>query len=179
MTTDLDHRIRRLVADTIEASPEAPTFDSLTIAPTIPRTAAGGGRRPGTARAVMAAALLVSVVALAVVVATHSDGSRSNAPGQGVLVPAHLEVHALATLTFDATEYRVPAGEVEITLVSDGGLHTLAFDEPRLAGFRLTATQGHPESATIDLAPGTYTIYCTLPGHREAGTEARLVVTAR
>jgi hypothetical protein len=88
-----------------------------------------------------------------------------------------VEIEALPTLNFDAKEYSVPAGIVEIIFRSAGGTHTLVIDDPRFEGFRLQST-GEPVSGTVELTPGTYTIADVIPGHRDAGEEARLVVTA-
>jgi plastocyanin len=35
---------------------------------------------------------------------------------------------------------------------------------------------GGAKSLTLNLTPGTYKFYCTVPGHRQAGMEGTLVV---
>jgi uncharacterized cupredoxin-like copper-binding protein len=36
--------------------------------------------------------------------------------------------------------------------------------------------QGGSKSLTLNLEPGTYKFYCTVPGHRQAGMEGTLTV---
>jgi hypothetical protein len=86
---------------------------------------------------------------------------------------ADLAVTALPSLSYQAQEFTVPAGIIEITLSSAGGTHTLVFDDPQFRGFELRVPLG-PIRGKIKLKPGTYTIYCSIPGHREAGEQATI-----
>jgi plastocyanin len=89
-----------------------------------------------------------------------------------------LEVDALPTLSFQAKTFNVPGGVNQIKYIDKGGTHTLVFDKNAQPGFELQVPQGL-SAAKVDLKPDTtYVIYCTIPGHRQAGMEADIVVGA-
>lgn len=90
-----------------------------------------------------------------------------------------IEVAAIQTATglgFDPASPTTAAGDVTFTYVNDTALmHTLVIEG--VDGFRLeVAAQGDEDEGTATLEPGTYTIFCDVPGHRDAGMEAELVV---
>ncbi len=87
-----------------------------------------------------------------------------------------LEVDALPNLKFQASNFDVPAGINLIKYIDKGGSHTLLFTEPELSYVNL-AVPGGPIESKAELVKGkTYTIYCSIPGHREAGMEATITV---
>ena len=107
------------------------------------------------------------------------EKKASAATGNGFVNPkgapvATLEIDALPALHFQATQFTVKAGIVDIHYVSEGGNHTLAFDDPRYASFLLMAPSG-PTTAKVLLKPGSYVVYCTIPGHRAAGMQATII----
>ena len=101
------------------------------------------------------------------------------AGGGGYVAPtgpavATVEIDALPQLRFQAKEFTTQAGVNEIKYVDKGGTHTLLFQEPELAGFKLQVAPD--DSGKVDLKPGTYTVYCDIPGHRAAGMQATITV---
>ena len=101
------------------------------------------------------------------------------AGGSGFVEPtgpavATVEVDALPTLKFQSNEFTTKAGINEMKYVDKGGTHTLVFAEPELAGFIVNVPP--TSSKKVDLKAGTYTIFCSIPGHRAAGMEATLTV---
>jgi plastocyanin len=120
------------------------------------------------ARTAAAATLLALPLA-----ACGGGGSTANAD----ISTADVKVHALDALKFDKTEYTAHAGDITIGYIDDGSLqHDLLIDGK--SGFKLTVNgQGQSRVGTVTLTPGTYTIYCDVPTHREAGMQATLTVT--
>jgi len=109
------------------------------------------------------------------------NGGEKKASGyQQPSGPAATTVEVVAqgsSLTFDPSSLTVPAGVVAITLVDGGGTHTLDFTAAKLAGFQLNVP-GKPQTLKANFAPGTYIYYCAIPGHRAAGMQGTLTVTA-
>lgn len=77
---------------------------------------------------------------------------------------------------FDPKNPQAPAGVDAIRLTSQGGMHTLVFAGGKVPNFKLEASSGKSDELKVDLKPGTYTFYCDIPGHREAGMEGTLTV---
>jgi plastocyanin len=92
---------------------------------------------------------------------------------------ATTEVVAEAGLTFNADNYDTIAGVNQIDYILGGGTHTLVFTDKEFAGFELEVSASQKkDSGKVELVAGqTYTIYCTIPGHRASGMEATITVS--
>lgn len=102
--------------------------------------------------------------------AKESGRVASDAKPSGVL---RVEAHEFALAPEDL---RAAAGTVSIEYVNAGAIpHTLVIDG--VNGIKLdVASKGDVDTGTVKLDPGTYTMYCDIPGHRQAGMEAPLTV---
>lgn len=89
-----------------------------------------------------------------------------------------LQLEASETeLAYNTTELSAKAGKVTIEFKNPAALeHNVVIEQngKELAGFEPIA-EGE-ESETAELKPGTYTFYCSVPGHRQAGMEGTLTV---
>jgi len=80
-------------------------------------------------------------------------------------------------IAFDTTELTSKPGEVTIDFDNPAALeHNVAIEQDgkELATTK-TITEGKA-SLSVDLAPGSYTFLCTVPGHAEAGMTGTLTV---
>lgn len=94
----------------------------------------------------------------------------------GAATTLKLEASATA-LAYDTTKLSAKAGKVTIDFKNPSALeHNVVIEQngKELAGFEPIAEGEESESA--ELKPGTYTFFCSVPGHREAGMEGTLTV---
>ena len=104
-----------------------------------------------------------------------ATGNKKPAGG-GASTTLHLEA-AETELAFNTTKLSAKAGKVTIDFKNPSALeHNVVIEQngKELSGFEPIA-EGE-ESETAELKPGTYTFFCSVPGHREAGMEGTLTV---
>lgn len=92
---------------------------------------------------------------------------------------AHTVPLVAREFSFEPSEVTAPSGEVVFSVHNDGeDEHTFVLEDG--ARRRLAEISSIPVGKTrdrrVELAPGSYTIFCAIPGHREAGMVARLRV---
>jgi plastocyanin len=105
-----------------------------------------------------------------------SQGSSKSTSGPQASTTLPLAADASA-LAFDQTELSAKAGKVTIDFNNPSPIpHNVVIEQngKELAGFEPIA-EGE-EEVSAELKAGTYTFFCSVPGHREAGMEGTLTV---
>jgi plastocyanin len=107
---------------------------------------------------------------------TPAAPAATGAPaGPATTVPLTAVPNAIA---YNTKTLSAKAGKVTITLTNSGALeHNVTIAQgSTVLGATPTFSAG-TKSVTLALKPGTYTFYCSVPGHRAAGMEGTLKVT--
>jgi len=106
-----------------------------------------------------------------------AESEKSGGEGGGGST-VELEADPGGGLAYTTTEASVEAGEVTIDFSNPQALtHDVAIEDANGETVGQTELIGQGEtSETVNLKPGTYTFYCTVPGHREQGMEGTLTV---
>jgi plastocyanin len=106
--------------------------------------------------------------------AEEGEAGKTEASGPGGTVKL---VASETDLAFDTTELSSKPGKVTIDFDNPSAIpHNVAIETE---GEELATTETFAEgeeSVSAELAPGTYTFLCTVPGHAEAGMEGTLTV---
>jgi plastocyanin len=89
-----------------------------------------------------------------------------------------LQANAEGELKYNTTSLTAKAGNVSIDFTNMASLaHNLTIESS--SGTQVGATptfQGGSKTLSVNLKPGTYKFFCTVPGHRQAGMEGTLTV---
>ncbi len=105
--------------------------------------------------------------------ATTSESSSTGGGGSSVSITAVSD----GSFAFEEDSAEAEAGEVTIEFENPASLpHDVQVEGPDgdLGGTDTISESS--TSATLELEPGDYTFYCSVPGHREGGMEGDLTV---
>src|SRR5262249_4729289 len=155
--------------------------------PTFPGTLAGE-------RVVIAISVVLVLAAMSAAVITASEpakagsqGASSSQPPSTVAAPSGPAAPA-STLKLAADPSGLPSYHTK-QLSAKAGRVTIAFTNAASLEHNVTIVQsstqlgatptfsGGTRMLTLNLKPGTYTFYCSVPGHRQSGMEGTLRVS--
>jgi len=110
--------------------------------------------------------------------ATPPPATTAPAGGGGGASTVDISTPPGSDLAFDQKDVSATAGNVTIDFDNKQPLQhdvAVADSSGKVLGQTDLVSSG-TANATVDLQAGTYTFYCTVPGHREAGMEGTLTV---
>jgi plastocyanin len=89
-----------------------------------------------------------------------------------------LAANPTGLLSYNTKQLSAKAGAVTIEMTNMSPLeHNVTVAQGSTVLGATPTFKGGPRSLTIALKPGTYTFYCSVPGHRQAGMEGTLSVS--
>jgi plastocyanin len=145
-------------------------------------------------KAVALLALMLAAVALvACGGSSSSSSSESTAPettsgqeseksegggGSGGTSAVQIEADPNGALAYTTESATAKAGKVTVDFANSSPVpHDVAIEDEAGETIGQTELISEGEDSTeVELKPGTYHFYCTVPGHREAGMEGTLTV---
>jgi plastocyanin len=103
-----------------------------------------------------------------------STATKSTKSGTGTVLPLQADK---SQLKFDTSALSAKPGKVTIKMENPSALqHNVAIEGHGVDVAGKIVGQGGTSTVTAKLKPGTYTFYCAVDGHRQAGMKGTLTV---
>jgi len=144
-------------------------------------------------RVFIAACLLLFVGMMSAVIVLARESKAAEAKGPETTSTATTTTSATTTTTTSAptsvpvseTEFKIAlpkttlaAGSYTFEVKNDGKIeHDLVIQGNGVDEKTPTIAPGKSATLNVDLKPGTYDVYCSVPGHKQAGMDLKLTVS--
>jgi uncharacterized cupredoxin-like copper-binding protein len=110
--------------------------------------------------------------------ATTGTPPPPSSPAAGKATKVALAADPGGQLAYDTKTLRAKAGTVSIVMANMSPVeHNVTLAEGSKPLGATPTFVGGSKTLTLKLKPGTYTFYCSVPGHRQAGMEGTLTVS--
>jgi len=158
------------------AAPEA-TGTSSTPAESAPTSSAPAASTPAKSTPT-ASAPAASTPAKKSPKATTGTPAPPSSPAASAATTLKLAANPAGQLAYDTKQLSAKAGSVTIDFANASPVeHDVAIAQGSSVVGQTPVFTGGSKTLKITLKPGTYTFYCTVPGHRQAGMEGTLTVS--
>lgn len=108
----------------------------------------------------------------------EAEGEKEAEGGTAGSAAVDIEADPSGQLAFTSDSASAKAGKVTVNFTNTSPVpHDVRIESSggeELGGTEVISESS--ESATVDLKPGEYTYFCSIPGHRQAGMEGTLTV---
>ena len=131
-------------------------------------------------RMVMAisAVLVLAAASTAVITSGGSPKAEASSASSRSSTVLKLAANPGGLLSYDTKQLIAKTGKVTITMTNMAPLaHNVTITQGSAVLGATPTFQGGSRTLTLSLKPGTYTFYCSVPGHRQAGMEGTLTVS--
>ena len=109
---------------------------------------------------------------------TPASSTPAPSPAAGASTTLKLAANPAGQLSYDTKQLSAKAGSVTIDMSNMSPVeHDVAIAEGSKVLGQTPVFTGGSKTLKLKLKPGTYTFYCTVPGHRQAGMEGTLTVS--
>lgn len=118
---------------------------------------------------------LFSAIGIVAQDATPTPALASGSPESSPVAPGGFVID-LVDIAFDPKGFTIPANTPTVVTIVNKGAAVHNFTIDALNVYSGDLQPGQSTTVTINAPAGTYTYYCTIAGHREAGMSATLTV---
>jgi plastocyanin len=111
-------------------------------------------------------------------IATTGTPAPPSSPAAKASAPLKLAANPAGQLSFDVKQLSAKAGQVRIDFANASPIeHNVTIAQGSTVLGATPTFTGGSKTLTLKLKPGTYTFFCSVPGHRQAGMEGTLKVS--
>ena len=142
-------------------------------------------------RVFLVACLLLFVGMMSAVIVLARESSEAEAKGNETTTEAATTTatttttSAATSVPVSETEFKIAlpkttlaAGSYSFEVKNDGKIdHDLVIEGNGVNAKTSTIAPGTSATLNVELKPGTYDVYCSIPGHKQAGMDLKLTVT--